>query len=73
MHVSASLTARVSAAEERRIDLDKRHLPTAWLSLAAVVRILIEEFGVRPLHGDWRQRLDRADAASRRWQTNPDP
>jgi hypothetical protein len=65
LHVSASLTARVSAVEERPIALDKRHLPTGPLPLATVVRMLIEEFEVQPLRADWARLLDRAAAANR--------
>lgn len=59
LHVSAGLSAWVSATERRRIDLDKLHIPTGLLSLADIVRMLIDEFAVAPLHDDWRARLDR--------------
>jgi hypothetical protein len=41
------------------IDLDDRHIATGPVTLAAIVRMLIEEFGVAPRRGDWREVLDR--------------
>lgn len=41
-------------------DLDKHHLPAGPVSLAAVVRMLIEEFGAEA-RGDWPKRLARAE------------
>ena len=45
LHVSAAVTARTPVGAAIGYDLDKRHLPTGTVSLAAVVRMLIEEFG----------------------------
>lgn len=61
VHVSAALHARVNAVTTRAYDLDKRHLATGQVSLAMVVRMLIEEFGVAPLRPDWQDVVDRAD------------
>jgi hypothetical protein len=58
LHVSASLDAQVNALTRLRIDLDKVHLPTGLVSLQAFVRMLIAEFGVRPLRADWQDRLN---------------
>ena len=33
--------------------LREGHPPTGFVSVAAVIRLLIEGFGVRPLRGDW--------------------
>ena len=57
MHVSASMRPWANDAERGLLPLDKMHLPTGPVSLAAVVRTLIDEFGVRPLLPDWRGRL----------------
>lgn len=62
LHVSARLLASTSAVDERGIDLDKRHLPTGHVTMAAVVRSLITEFGVEPLRADWARVLDEAEA-----------
>jgi hypothetical protein len=34
------------------------HLPTGFITLADIVRLLIDEFGVEPLRADWRDVLD---------------
>ena len=62
MHVSASFSAQIDANRVREIDLDRLHLPTGRLTVAALVRMLIAEFGVAPLRDDWRDILDRLDA-----------
>jgi hypothetical protein len=61
VHVSAALHARINAVTTRAYDLDKRHLVTGHVSLAMVVHMLIEEFGVAPLRPDWQHILNRAD------------
>ena len=60
LHVSAGLRISGPAGERGMVPLDKRHLPTGMVSLAAFVRMLIEEFGVEPLARDWEARLARA-------------
>jgi hypothetical protein len=72
LHVSAALAARVTATAVREIALDKLHLVTECVTLAAFVRMLIDEFGVRSVRADWRPRLARADAALRRWPADAD-
>ena len=42
------------AAEVGNRLLTRAHIPTGELSLADVVRLLIEELGVRPRRADWR-------------------
>lgn len=61
LHVSAALTAQVSATRTREIDLDRLHLPTGQVTVAAFVRMLIAEFDVAPLRDDWAATLDRLD------------
>jgi hypothetical protein len=63
LHVSASLNARTDAVSRRSIDLDKLHVATGIVSLSAVVRMLITEFGVAPRRAGWRETLDRIEAA----------
>jgi hypothetical protein len=65
VHVSASLSAHVSAIDTETIDLDGRHMATGRVSPAAFIRMLIEEFGVAPQRSNWRQTLDRAEAVFR--------
>jgi hypothetical protein len=64
LHVSATLNARIDAVSTRSIDLDKLHIATGLVSLAAVVRMLIAEFGIAPQRADWRETLERAAPAS---------
>lgn len=61
LHVSAALNAQVDAVTRREIGLDKLHIATGQVSLAAMVGMLITEFGIAPLRHDWRETLDRAD------------
>ena len=61
LHVSAALHAQVNAITTRGYDLDKRHLATGHVSLAMVVRMLIEEFGIALLRPVWQQVLERAE------------
>ena len=37
--------------------IHRMHFPTGEVSLAAIIRLLVEEFGVRPLRDDWREVL----------------
>ena len=66
VHVSAALTAQVTATAAQRFPLDKRHVPTGFVSLADVVRMLIAEFGIAERRRDWPARLARAEATLRR-------
>jgi hypothetical protein len=66
VHVSAALRLRWDHRREDAVDLDANHLATGRLSLEAVVRLLITEFGVAPQRSDWRDTLDRTEAQFRR-------
>jgi hypothetical protein len=66
LHVSAALSAQVSATIVHRLPLDKRHVPTGLVTLADVVRMLIAEFGIAERRRDWPARLARAEATLRR-------
>ncbi len=72
LHVSAKLIGGVSphdASQTVEIDLDSLHLATGRVTIAAVVRTLIEDFRVaprEPVRGQgWDQVLDRAEATFR--------
>lgn len=56
LHVSAAVQLRTPAGSTDLWPLDKVHLPTGFVTLADVIRLLIEEFGAaaRP---DWPERL----------------
>jgi len=59
VHVSAALRPARPNGDRAVLPLDKLHLATGAVSLTAFVRMLIEEFGARPLADDWRERLER--------------
>ena len=61
LHVSASLSAQTSAVDRQSIDLDKIHLATSRVPLAAVVRMLITESHIAPRRPDWAETLDRTE------------
>lgn len=71
LHLSASLVARVSAIVTRELPLDRVHIPTGRITIEAVVRMLIAEFGVAPVVPDWERRLARTEAAFDRRLTDP--
>lgn len=43
------------------ITLADMHIPTGFVTLADIVRLLIAEFGVEPRRSDWQRVLDRTD------------
>jgi len=51
-----------AAGDPDVVPLDKLHLPTGHVSLPVVVRMPIEEFGIRPLTPTWQARLTEAAA-----------
>jgi hypothetical protein len=57
LHVKASRDMAPGAAA-----IDKLHFPTGPVSLAAIVRFLIEEVGVEPNRPDWEHVLADAEA-----------
>ena len=62
LHVSDRLLVPNPTTDPDAIPLDKLHLPTGRVSPRAPVRMLIEEFGVRPLTPSWQARLTEAGA-----------
>jgi hypothetical protein len=59
LHVGRALTADQAAI--RLSDFHKAHIPTGHVSMVAVVRLAITEFGVTPLRPDWGRVLRPAD------------
>ncbi len=51
-------------------NLRKAHIPTGRVSLEAIIRLAIEEFGVTPLHPRWQEILARTEGAFTRWKTS---
>lgn len=60
-HIGPAITSGQTVL--RPGDLHRAHIPTGQISLPAVIRLAISEFGVTPLHDDWAARLEAADAA----------
>jgi hypothetical protein len=58
-HLHLGPAARFGARE-----IAAAHLPAGPVSLAAVVRLAVEELGARPLRADWSTVLDRAARSS---------
>lgn len=50
-------------AGQLRAELAAAHIPTGPLTLAAVTRLAIEAFAVRPMRGDWDTTLRRSELA----------
>lgn len=55
LHLGASAVTRPLLATA--------HLPTGLITLIDVIRLAIQDFGVRPLRRDWAAVLDRAQRA----------
>ena len=62
LHVSAALRPAAPDGSRGVLPLDKLHLPTGPVPLAAFARALVEEFGAEPRAADWAARL-RPDPA----------
>lgn len=53
-----------AGAGVRREELTRAHLPTGWVSLEAVLRLTITDFGTAPLRDDWQETLAHTEAAA---------
>lgn len=69
LHVSAALSVQTAFATRQPFPLDSRHLPTGRVSLEAIIRLLIAEFGVAYRHRDWVTRLNRTETVFRQEMT----
>ena len=63
LHVSAALRPAAADGSRGVLPLDKLHLPTGPVPLAAFARALVEEFGAEPRAADWAARLAQDLAA----------
>jgi hypothetical protein len=59
LHIGRAITTGQSAIRPR--DIHKAHIPTGHVSLPAVVRLAITEFGVTPLRRNWEDVLLSAE------------
>ena len=58
-------------AEIRRPDGREAHFPTGRIAFEEILRLVIQEFNVRPIREDWGTILDRTQAAFENWRTWP--
>ena len=63
LHIGPAIVGGQTTIRPR--DLHKAHIPTGVISLAAVIRLAIAEFGVAPLRSDWDRVLRRVEDAER--------
>jgi hypothetical protein len=59
-HIGPAITAGQTVL--RPGDLHRAHIPTGHVSLPAVIRLAISEFGAVPLLDDWDARLSSCEA-----------
>ncbi len=71
LHVNANVVHRSARGDETVIGMDKRHIPTGRVSLESVVRMLIEEFDVKPIHKKWSNVLVKTAAEFERRRSDP--
>jgi len=50
-----------------KMDFDKLHLSTGWVTIEEVIRFLIAEAGVKPKSADWDDTLLRSEDLFRKW------
>lgn len=62
LHLSSQLPPVVTGREQQEIALSDMHIPTGFVTLPDIVRLLIDEFGVEPLRDDWRTVLAANEA-----------
>ena len=58
-------------AEVGRDDVREAHFPTGRISLEEVLRLVIQEFNVRPFREDWEAIINSSQAAFEKWRTWP--
>lgn len=71
LHIGPALLVGQSAI--RPSDLHRAHIPTGRVSLEAVVRLAITEFGVTPLQARWAEILRRTEDAFMTWRSPERP
>jgi hypothetical protein len=70
IHVTAPLTIKTDQfGTTRQQRLDRIHIPTGRISLESVMRLLIAEFGIKPVFPNWSERLNRTEAVFRSTRT----
>ena len=65
LHLSGRLSPLDLGPRQEPAALGEMHLPTGFVTLADVVRLLITEFGIAPRRADWEAILDAERALGR--------
>jgi len=71
MHVNAAVTHRSARGVDTSLSVDSLHIPTGRISLEMVVRMLIEEFDVKPIKKNWERVLIRTASEFARRRSDP--
>lgn len=50
-------------------DFNKKHLPTGRVAFEQVLRLTVDEFGVRPIKRNWEKILSHAQGNFEKWRT----
>jgi hypothetical protein len=50
-----------------KMDLDKLHLSTGWVTIEEVIRFLVAEMGVKPKISDWDDQLLESEELFKKW------
>ncbi len=50
-----------------KMDFDKLHLSTGWVTIEEVIRFLIAEVGVKPKAHNWDEELIKSEELFRKW------
>lgn len=50
-----------------KMDFDKLHLSTGWVTIEEVIRFLIAEVGVKPKANNWDEELIKSEELFRKW------
>lgn len=50
-----------------KMDFDKLHLSTGWVTIEEVIRFLIAEIGVKPKANNWDEELIKSEELFRKW------
>ena len=50
-----------------KMDLDKLHLSTGWVTIEEVIRFLIADIGVKPKTADWDAELIKSEELFKQW------
>lgn len=58
-----------AGAQAGRPEFEHAHIPTGRVALEAVLRLLIRDFGVRPLRPEWDRELAEAEMDFETWRT----